>query len=329
MKSLYIGIILASSAMAMNAQETALADSILKYQMVSGGWPKNQKWLEGADQKYMAECKRTGVGSTIDNGATTFEMNVLAKVYRETGDERYRSAFIQGLKYLLEMQYDNGGWPQFYPVRKVARYSAHITFNDNAMVNVMRMLQDIAEEKGDYAGLKLDRSLRKAAMKAHRRGIECILKCQIRKDGKLTVWCQQHDEHTLLPASARAYELASYTGHGETVAIIQLLMDIERPSKAVKRAIEGAVEWLEQHAIRDRVVEHFTNEDGLPDIRLVYKKSAPLLWARYYDLDNAEPFFCDRDGKPKKDISEIGYERRNGYSWLGTTPERIISRLRK
>jgi PelA/Pel-15E family pectate lyase len=34
--------------------------------------------------------------------------------------------------------------------------------------------------------------------------------------------------------------------------------------------------------------------------------------------------FVDRDGVRKYDISEIGYERRNGYAWLGYWPEELF-----
>lgn len=324
MKNICLAAMVCLASIDADAQSVALADSIVKYQMPSGGWPKNQDWLAGPDLAYIKKCMETGVGSTIDNGATTSEMKHLAKAYTDTHSEVYRDAFIRGLNYLLEMQYDNGGWPQFYPERKAVKYASRITFNDNAMVNVMLMLRDIANEKGVFADLNLGRMLRKRAMKAFDKGVDCIIKCQVRKNGKPTVWCQQHDEVTLLPAPARAFELASLTGYGETVDIIRLLMSVERPSKAVKESIKGAQEWLEAHAIHNKAIERYLLEDGRYDIRLVDKPGAPRLWARFYDLETEEPFFCDRDGIPRKNIEDIGYERRNGYSWLGTSPEKVI-----
>jgi len=35
----------------------------------------------------------------------------------------------------------------------------------------------------------------------------------------------------------------------------------------------------------------------------------PPLWARFYTLEDNRPFFSDRDGVKKFDISEIGHER--------------------
>ena len=42
-------------------------------------------------------------------------------------------------------------------------------------------------------------------------GIQCILDAQIRVDGKLTVWCAQHDELDLRPQHARTTSSASWT----------------------------------------------------------------------------------------------------------------------
>ncbi len=54
--------------------------------------------------------------------------------------------------------------------------------------------------------------------------------------------------------------------------------------------------------------------------RLEPDSTAPALWARYYDIDHGEPFVCDRDGIPRRHLSEIGTERRNGYAWYSTKP---------
>ncbi|MBQ9363101.1 MAG: pectate lyase [Bacteroidaceae bacterium] len=319
----------------LSAQDVALADSIVKYQLPSGGWPKNQDWLQGADQAYMEECRRTGIGSTIDNGATTGELKVLAgvivacKTQKLTNSKTYQAAFLRGVDYLLGMQYENGGWPQFWPRRSASSYSNHITFNDNAMVNVMRLLKDVADGKHPYGGVGVKRDMRKRCAAAFWRGVQCILDCQIRDaEGRPTVWCQQHDEVTLAPASARKYELAAYCGHGETVDIIGLLIDLyeEQGGDTLKYRIDCAVNWLKGHAIHGMKLEMFTNAEGRQDKRFVPSAGAPNIWARYYDLETDEPLFSDRHGLPLKDFNAIGYERRNGYSWLGDSPKRVIER---
>jgi len=53
-----------------------------------------------------------------------------------THDEKYRTAVLKGIDYILKAQYPNGGWPQFYPPRAETPYQRYITFNDDAMVSI-------------------------------------------------------------------------------------------------------------------------------------------------------------------------------------------------
>lgn len=319
------------------------ADTVLAYQFPSGGWPKNHQWqrrdIDGREQAERAKLREamrsTGIGSTIDNDATSQEIVFLAKMYALTRDSRYLKSFVDGINFIINCQYANGGWPQFWPSRgsgydHVAPYADHITFNDDAMVNVMKLLRDVAEAKSPFDMPELDGDLRSRSRKSFDKGVQCVLDCQIRKDGKLTVWCQQHDEVTLAPAPARAYELPSFTAHGETVDILMLLMALPNPSDEVKVSIKAGVEWLEAHALRGVDFEYFTNEDGKRDRRIVQTGDSSIVnWARYYDLETERPFYCDRDGIKRYDFSEVGYERRNGYSWIGDSPLRVIKRYQK
>ncbi len=318
----------------------AAADSVIKFQFPSGGWGKNHDWHVAPEGKRVKERQeiweqihsKSGVGATIDNGATTTEMLLLAKVYSATGKKKYRQSFIKGLNYLLEAQYENGGWPQFYPFKPANKeghpfYSNHITFNDDAMYAVMTTLRNVYDDKEPYVGLKLPADLKDKARAAYAKGIDCILKCQIRKDGKLTVWCQQHDENTFAPAPARSFELVSFTGSHETPNLIKLLMNEENPSDEVVNAVTSAIEWLERHAINDMMIEEFTNKDGEYDRRLVHR-FGKRVWARYYDLDTEEPFVCDRDGVKQPAMEYIGRERRVGYAWYGVNAEDVIKKYK-
>ena len=305
-----------------------VADSVLKYQTEIGGWPKNSGFHKGAvNQEEVARIKSTGIGATFDNGATVTEMMFLAKIYSKIKDERYRSSFMKGFGYILQAQYPNGGWPQFFPFRKgkTVSYASHITYNDNAMVNVMTLLRDIVDGKELYTPMQIRCEMKAKAKTAFEKGVECILKTQIMKDCKPTVWCAQHDEFTLAPANARAYELASFSG-SESVGITMLLMDIENPSKEIINAVNGAVKWYENHKIEGIRLSPIINKEGVKDLVVIEDNTAPPIWARFYDLETEEPFFCDRDGIKRKTFAELGYNRRNGYSWYTDAPEKLLKR---
>ncbi len=178
-----------------------IAENLLLYQYPSGGWPKNIDMAASLTPAQRAELEeRAHDDATIDNGATTTQIRFLAHIGSVTGEARYRTAAERGLDYLLAAQYPNGGWPQYFPLRK--GYYTHITFNDDAMVEVLEVLRDAETGKAPFAWL--DEARRAKARAAVDRGIACILRCQVVQDGKLTAWAAQHDEVTLAPAWARS-----------------------------------------------------------------------------------------------------------------------------
>lgn len=306
----------------------SVAETVLLAQKASGGWAKNLPYhaILSETQKSDFQKSRTEVGGTFDNGATTTELRFLAKIYAKRQDERYRQAFTQGLDYILRAQYENGGWPQFFPVRdsESVAYSGHITYNDNAMVNILNFLDEVATNQAGFASLHLPDADKTKARHAFDRGIDCILKTQIRVAGTPTVWCAQHDEKTLAPAKARKYELESFSG-AESAGITQLLMHISNPSPPIIAAVRGAVVWFESHQLAGIQLEKETGPDGKKNVIVVKSEKAPPLWARFYDLETEKPFFCDRDGIKKNTLAEIGYERRNGYSWYTNAPAKVLS----
>lgn len=297
-----------------------VGENVLAYQRQTGGWPKNIDMARTLDDEEMAKVKEDKArrdDSTIDNGATTTQMTFLARLYRQTKDARYRDAVLAGAEFLLGGQYDNGGWPQFWPNPR--GYQVHITFNDGAMVNTMRLLRDMAGRKEPYDGDLTDDALRERMRKAFDKGIECFLATQIVKDGEPSVWCQQNDRETYKPAQARAYELPSYCSM-ESAGITRLLMELPDPDERVKRAVHGAMKWFDAYKLTGLRYDRSPWNDGERSDRLVEDPQGKPLWARYYDLKYCEPYVCDRDGLPRRRLEDIGLERRNGYKWYGDEP---------
>ena len=167
-------------------ESKAVAKNVLLYQRNSGGWPKNipmQKPLSDTEKAQILKDKNEP-DAILDNSATTTEMKFLARMYNNTKVEKYSQAFKKGLDYILEAQYDNGGWPMFYPLKK--SYYTHITYNDNAIVNIMEMLNDINNKKPLYSFVAIDKVIAKTRI-AFNKGIDCILKTQIVVRDKPTV----------------------------------------------------------------------------------------------------------------------------------------------
>lgn len=319
---------LSASALADELRTDPVADNMLLLQTVSGGWSKH---FDDKAVDYERSYLPTEIAAlkspdrhdeaTIDNKATTREIRYLADSYRQTGNPAYLEAAERGVAYLLAAQYPNGGWPQYYPDRSLYRHQ--ITYNDDAMVRVLQLLQDVAEGRDGLAALTPEYA--GPAREAVSRGIACILATQVTIDGKPTIWAAQYDEVTLQPAKARSYELPSLAV-SESVAVVRFLMRQPQPTPALVHAIDSAARWFDQHRVRDaamRKVEASGEETG-KDV-LIETQQGASLWARFYDLDRQQPMFVNRQGEQVARFSDMPNERRVGYAWYGTWPEKLLS----
>jgi PelA/Pel-15E family pectate lyase len=300
-----------------SAEAVRIAETVLVFQSSNGGWPKGYDYTAEYSEdvkEAIIQAKEERDDTTFDNGATHSEVQFLALVYQATGDERYKEAILKGIDFMLEAQYENGGWPQTYP-----RYSNSVTFNDDAMTGVITVLYGVAE--GDELYSFVDEARRDKAAVAVEKGIDCILQTQIVVDGKLTAWCAQHNLRTLEPQTARSYEPPTISG-SESVGVVRFLMSIEDPSPEVVAAIEGAVAWFEEvklTGIRVDRIEDDSFRDGF-DVVAVEDETASPLWARFYDIDTSKAIFPDRDGSVYESLNELSYERRTGYVYLTDRP---------
>ena len=320
------------------AEARRIADIVVSFQTPAGGWSKNldlsqhprapgegfapnnsSRFLGEVDYDTPHDTNWSYVG-TFDNNATTTQLRYLAKVIATVGARDgapYRDAFLRGLDYIFAAQYPNGGWPQVWPLQ--GGYHDAITYNDNAIVNILSMLRDVSEATNEFAFVPgRTRALAAASLK---RGIECIVASQIVVDGRRTVWCQQHDALTLRPASARNYEMPSSSG-SESVGIVLFLMQLAKPTPQVVTAVRAAVAWFEKTKIPD--VAYHRTDDGTR--HLVSAPGSGPLWARYYEINTDRPIFGDRDKSIHDNLDEISPERRRGYSWYGDGARQVLDR---
>lgn len=308
-----------------------IADNLLLFQKNNGGWPKNYDFFAilTQDQLKAVLNAKNQMNSTFDNGSTYTQISALALAYYYTNEIKYRDACIKGLEFILKAQYTNGGWPQYYPIEK-NNYSSHITFNDGVITGIMVLLKDIIDKKYQYSFIDL--KLRNRIYYAYNKGLECVLKTQIIEDGKLTAWCQQHDEISLKPAWARKFEPPCICTK-ESAELVLFLMSIKNPGIKVQDAIHGAVSWFESVKIYNTRIKTIS----APQVQTPYKISthdkvviidstAPPIWTRYYELHTQRPMFCNRDSKVVYSLAEVNRERRDGYGWYNYAPEEVLKK---
>jgi hypothetical protein len=199
-----------------------IADAIVSFQTPAGGWSKNlnvadhprrkgesfapnnlSHFLTPGDFDTPSDPHWNYVG-TLDNDATTTELQFLAKVIAAVKDNApYRASFLRGIDYLFAAQFPNGGWPQVWPLE--GGYHDAITYNDGAVTETLEILEGVAEGKFPF----VPSDVAKRAQISVARGIDCIQETQIIENGRRTVWGQQHDALTLQPVAGRNYEPAA------------------------------------------------------------------------------------------------------------------------
>lgn len=318
----------------LDTEITKIADNILLYQRENGGWPKNydiKAILTPEQVDSLVQTKKI-LNTTFDNSTTYTHVQYLAKAYTIFKNEKYKKACLKGIKFILAAQYDNGGWPQYYPLEE-KNYSRHITFNDGAYMGIMETLKLIVDRDPNFNFIE-DLTLNKIKI-AYEKGLECILKMQIIDNKRLTLWCQQHDEVTLLPTWARAFEPPSIC-NGESASIVLFLMNIDNPSNEIIKSIQGAVKWIEDSKIYNTKVisvpaatEKSKWATSTVDKIVVTDVTAPPIWTRYYELGTNKPLFCDRNSNYLYSLAEVSRERRSGYSWYTYAPQEVLKKYVK
>jgi len=322
-----------------SADARHIADVIVSFQTPAGGWGKNtdmskeprrpgeaftsnnlSRFPSPGDFDAPLEPDWNYVG-TIDNDATTTQMNFLAKVIAASGagdGAAYRATFLHGMEYLFAAQFPNGGWPQVWPLE--GGYHDAITYNDDAMTQVVELMGHAADGRDEFSFVPM--STRKRAASSFARGIQCILATQIVANGALTVWPQQDDALTLKPVSGRNYEPPALCA-SESASILLLLMnDLPHPTEAEQRSIRAAAAWFKKTAISGQ--RWTRSPEGA---QLVSTPGAGPIWARYYQAGTDIPVFADRDKSIHDNVNEISRERRNGYSWYSADSQRALDRF--
>lgn len=307
-----------------------VADNILLFQKNNGGWPKNYDVfaiLSDAQKDSLTAAKGV-LNTTYDNGSIYTQIACLANVYTETHIAKYKDAALKGLGFILASQYQNGGWPQYYPLE--SNYSRCITYNDGVFEGIIRLLYDIKNNKPEYTFV--DDKLRAKLLAAYDKGLDCILKTQINDNGKPTAWCQQYDEVKLTPAWARKFEPPSIC-NGESSDLVLFLMQLDHPSKPIIDAVQNAVAWFQDSKIYNTRIKTISAPDEKTPFRIsksdrvvVTDTTAPPIWTRYYELKTHRPLFCNRDSKVVYSLAEVARERRDGYGWYTYSPQKILNK---
>ena len=105
---------------------------------------------------------------------------------------------------------------------------------------------------------------------------------------------------------------------------MRLLLRQPSPSPRLVAAVDAAEAWFRAHGLADLAFER-SGRGETADGRLRAQPGA-VLWARFYDLQHQQPLLVDRGGIVVPTLAAMSRERRGGYAWYGTWPQRLLER---
>lgn len=292
------------------------------YQNDDGGWAKTNTEYDLLEDSF-ARLYTKGY-STVDNGATHGHMKFLSRIIRlskenptlfagySTELSTIEKGFWKAAKYMCDAQNDNGGWPQYYPYG--VGYFKNITFNDNAMPDLMESIYALSNDSGltdnelceDYAWAReeiknqtnpyvLELGIKHDTLKSvWDKGLDFVIRAQVVIDGTKTGWAQQYEPDAVdpVPAGGRAFELPSVSPD-ESLTMVKVLANIVNPSDAVKEAITSYVNWINSVGITGYGVYNISDRTReLGTDRLFLKDgSTTKQFGRFYGLDTTGKYY--------------------------------------
>ncbi|MBC7767743.1 MAG: pectate lyase [Phycisphaerales bacterium] len=231
-----------------------VAEGLIAAQHPAGGWnylhdfageESARRWYDtiGKNGWRLEEFHHYYGNATFDDAGTSEASQFLLRLYLERRARKLRQPLERAILFVLDSQYENGGWPQRYPRHSEEEgYVREITFNDDVAGENIKFLlmahQTLADDR---------------ALPAIRRAMEIFLATQ--QLAPQAGWGLQHDVETLAPLAARTYEPEALATHTTATNIGQLLNFYEwtRDGRFIARVPE-ALAWLDSVRLPDAQV---------------------------------------------------------------------------
>ena len=328
-----------------------VAKTLIKGQLPCGGWnyvfdlngeDSLKTWYEtiGKNAWRLEEFQHYYGNATFDDGGTIESGLFLLRLNAHTNNKAVSNALEKVIRFVLESQYPNGGWPQRYPLMKsfekngIPDYTGCITLNDDVLHKNIEFLLRCSEELGRP-------ELKTVAIKA--------MKCcrDLQQKGRYPGWS---DQYTLdgEPAQARTYEPRAINT-ATTAKCVQLMLEFYETTgdSSYLAGIPAALDFLASQRLTDSVVvqsgkkvwgsefmvPRFVDpETGLP--LYVHRKGSNVVNGSYYvdqDIRHTIVHYSSQaviDLKPireafeRKRRAEIEDERSFLLGW--TSVERVL-----
>lgn len=279
-----------------------VAEGLIAAQHPAGGWNYHhdfageesaRRWYEtiGKNGWRLEEFHHYYGNATFDDAGTSEASQFLLRMYVERRSSRLREPLERAVRFVLDSQYENGGWPQRFPFVDDAPalhgrpdYTRYVTFNDDVAGENIKFLLMVYQTLGD------DR-----ALAAIHRAMGVFVATQ--QPAPQAGWGLQHHNETLAPIGARSYEPDALTTHTTANNVAQMLNFYAWTGdhKFIDR-VPDALAWLDSVRLRDNQVQvagrHYPTfiEIGSNRARINHRRGSNVVNGEYYwDYNAAKP----------------------------------------
>ncbi|MBC6983157.1 pectate lyase [Caulobacter sp. 17J80-11] len=314
----------------LRAAEQA-AGALIRGQHPSGGWnylidlageQSLRDWYAtvGKNAWRLEEFQHYYGNATFDDAGTSEAMQLLLRLYAQTGDKRVKAALDRAIGFVLDSQLPVGGWPQRWPrageFSKQGRpdYTGFLTFND-----------DVAGENIKFLIMAWQVLGEPRLLDAVHRAMDSFVATQ--QPAPQAGWGLQHGPD-LKPIGARTYEPTAVVTHTTANNLAQLMTFYELTGDARFLArVPEALDWLDGVALPEALrVDGRTHptfvEPGTNRPLFLHRRGSNVTngvyWADYDPANTVGHYSSQR----KLDVA--GLRRR--YEALRATPPELASR---
>ena len=275
-----------------------VAETLIRGQLSCGGWhyfiDQDTIGMKAYYHDYLStiwgweEHTKYYGNATFDDETTVSATRFLLRLYSATNNIYYKKAVDKALKFILESQFPNGGWPQRSPAILDKSIDGHIdytqcaTFNDDVIHNNIMILLEAWKTLHNKLFLTV-------ALK----GMDFLILSQL--PAPQSGWAQQYDDQ-LQPDSGRRFEIGTIST-GETVSNIQHLFDYYRftGDRKYLEPIPPALKWLEESAGKLPMKEYshtyfYEMGSNRPIYMQVQGNGRGRYFEKTYNFENAYPY---------------------------------------
>lgn len=261
-----------------------------------GGWSYTGS-VAGLSKDVFPHPTFVGLCCTFDDNTTQGALSFLMHLDQYIDRSWLTDAIGRGLSFIIRAQFDDGAWPQWYPLR--GKYSDYYTFNDGAINDNIAVLLRAYDLYNDQRFLS-------SAI----RGGKFIIASQLPEPSP--GWAEQYNWN-LEPAWARSFEPPAVSAK-ITAGNLRTLMDLYIYTKDERflKPCDAAISWLERVKLPPK--DRYYSWDGY-ELRWMSKLEigSEDVWARFYEIGTNKPIYVDEEGQ-LLGSPDNAYK---GYTWEG------------